>query len=676
MRAIVGRKYEVAHYNILPIDTSVMVSNVMNLLVYGNRRSGFLSKLGPARETTIDKDGKKKTQTMDPLGNLMISVMKPLNEWPSEILAEAAAISGEMKVPIEVEKQLRPLITALTQLPEATMDWGRTLAEFLENNGSGWAMTYVNTPAFGYARKYYYLQNGTSARDWPIFDTFSPEHKDAIVLATALTAVDRGRYNNSLIPQPITSKPDEKDKLVGQLIGAIERARSFAALGILYRLQLPLLRLHANRRLYMACAELAKALWPKAMDVVDPWLEDLEFLLSLPLHDTIRFIAGSLNTGTVSTSAGDGNLLYCSGALKDVAGAPQAFRNMPDMPRAIISAAQKDFFNGGRNLAWGSFPQESIGVGALAAALRGLGDLLPKLGETATKLGWHGSSGDVGQLEWHGAEYTLCDGYGYSKDPTAALLGLTPVLSLGNIKAYGEDRRFKMDFNIGGAAVGDRTGTVLDPKDRPVKYVLRYSAMVVDGYQSATGSGQEVERVILISSQWMGEDGVERVYMDQVEQDPFITAASEHFGKHSASYLIEDYRDPVDVSNNDLYTTDWDPWSTAGSEDQATLALTSGYPGDTQPSQTSKIIRSQRFFHRFPVRMSRSTTILYYDEQGHKARKDLPLEGVIAFDGEIKLGAGPAPLQSIIDAIPVVSTKAVLPEKGPDQIVTTEPKVG
>lgn len=125
-------------------------------------------------------------------------------------------------------------------------------------------------------------------------------------------------------------------------------------------------------------------------------------------------------------------------------------------------------------------------------ALSGSPRLREKVEFQRAMLNWTPISGRIGQVDMAACDVGWTDGFRSSVEPDQALLGLTLLLPISNIRTYGIKKRYVPDFLVNHAP---RVYTI------PLKGV---TTPQLDGYQ--------YENRYMMPGMWMGEPNAENVY--------------------------------------------------------------------------------------------------------------------------------------------------------------------
>lgn len=616
---------------VLNVDLREMVSNVVTAYCAGNQRSVWRAVV----------------PTADILFLLDLAITPPDKWLPFELEAALDPKSRYKQVPIEVSH----VITGLFQRPRSSVSYGSSLTADLLGQADMWGDEYVALPAFGYARRRLrLLANTDMTRGFSGSVSYtrvpSPCSKWNRAIAFLCIMADMTRWSEGLLPTMESSQVGGhpyKDQPYGAMMAFDKQLKMIWSLASLYRIQGSLIVAHANRRLTEKAAQLRMGIDLRSKPALLAREEAIAPIYDIRLHPLASVICRALMTGTVKTYHGEKDILYCHGKIDTNSDGDE------DIGEAIVKDALEEFGKE-KSDRWGDCiakGSEPISLSTLSRQALSLGEFHKSWGELATKLGWSDISMNVGVVTQENADFILCDGTYYSHEPAAGLLGLIPVLSLGNIKVGGYNRRFAANFGLAA--------------DRSVAFA--YCPMVVDGFQSATGSAASYERLYIPSGMSMGESGTEQFLADAITSDPLIGEVVQHFVAKSATYVEQHYTDPAGENVPDFTPTDWDGFATADTLLDANTRLSLGYVGQTLSAKSSRYMYKDRFFHRFPVKRAREDVIRWFLATGVYDR-DLVQDGNVSFSPSEMTQHTSADLEKLVSSASVApaGTTAVLPQ--------------
>jgi len=617
-----------------------MFSNVIMAYCAGNRRAAYRSRLSQATN------------------QLMIGkVLGEIDAWDvAKTTQTDKGFTADMREHIKrLEDYLNDFLKSLLTHAEQVPDLGAANLQTLRADDKRWSSTFVSTPSLGYPRLYLgYKPN-------PVRNIADPQSKTIHTvtavpnpcsqwsrgIAECLLELDRGRFTSELIPG-ITNVGHHtgKDQPFGAFLSLREQLREVQRIYLVYAIQGCLLVLHANQRLLRKQWELSYAVDQRARLALEVWKDAYDYLLTLPLHPLIAYIANALNTGTIKTYHGTHDVLYRFGEAVTANGGKD---DLGELRMLVLNDAVSDMAEKGTKDIWGcgksSADEHPLRIGQFARQLRGTAVIVDGIKTTVSHLQWPTLSGNIGEMWQAGAEFMICDGLGYSGPATAGLLGLRPVLSLGNVKSIGVSRRTQSNFNV--------ISSTPDPGDKTGKKLIEYSAMVVDGYQTPTAEGQTFERLYLPAGMWMGEPDTTTILAPTII-DPVLTRLLDFFEAQNPEYVEQFYGEP-DIASTDVFQrTDWDGWAIATDESSVRNGLKAGYINQVEAAKTTRYITRERFYHRFVVRRSWNHRPEMYDEFG-KLKFVLTQDGNILFNEKLDIKDGTADLEAIVNVAPTQS---------------------
>lgn len=635
---------EVPGYVVMSVDVSTMLSNIVNIYVTGNRRSVFVS--------AIDQDTNQ---------SLLTKALTRVSSWQNE-LAKIAILDVTARIK-ELTTDLGPFLKAMSMPPVRVTDLGAFDRDLLLGT-AGWQPTAVISPSLGYPRKYLRLRPDETRSELDGLNLPAPANQWSQDVALTLLELDRGRFSMDLIPSIeglSVGAHGTRERPIGMYLGLSKQLDAIFTMYMLYALQGPLLVLHANQRYYKALYELTHVMDVKARVMLERHQEAVDMLLGIPLHPLCSVVASALQTGTVKTNYGTKDLLYRYGSNGfNKNGAERD--SLSEMRSRMFASIAADM-NSPIDVQWGDkdAPKDITTALDLAQRIRSTSSIWEGFAAAATRLKWSNvSGGDIGEVRQSEADFILTDGEGFSDSPTAAMLGIKPVLSLGNAKALGFEVRFQTDFNA--------------QNNRPK---IEYSAVPVEGYQTADVTGGVLDRLYIMAGMWMGEGGVEPLFATSAETSVIIEQLLRHYEQLSAgsnSYVRQHYVPGTNV-NDTFAQTDWDGWSVGEDIPKVSLAYLEGYKGQLETVRKGLFLRAEMFNHRCVVRISRASDLEMYDALGG-FRTLLSQDGKVMFDDDISVTNNTSPLEAVVDIAPTqAGPVAKLPAAiGTDQVINKSEK--
>lgn len=617
---------------VLNVDLREMVSNVVTAYCAGNRRSVWRAEILPSDILFLLDQASKRPEL-----------------WlPHEEKFSLDPKSRYSAVPTQVQR----IITGLFQRPRATKNYGRQLESDLTAGKEGLNMfdeEFVAMPALGYARRRLVLKADTGMAD-KFAGTVEFTHVPSICspwnlsIAFMCMMSDLTRWSEALLPVGASSEVGGhpyKDQPFGALMAFDKQLKMLWSLAALYLAQGSLIVAHANRRLMERATQIRMGVDLRSKPALLAREENIATVYNRRLHPLSSVIARALGTGTIKTYHGEKDLLYCHGAIRANKQAEL------DLGEAIVADALAEFGKEHSD-AWGTCAEGDktpISMGKFARQMLSLGEYGQAWDDIASKLGWTDITMNIGAITQETADFILCDGTTYSHEPAAGLLGLIPVLSLGNIKVGGYNRRHESSFGI-----------TADGKTN-----ITYSAMVVDGYQSATGSAESYERLYIPAGMSMGEGGTEPFLADAIAADPLVAEVINHYASKNESYVNQFYGQATGTPPG-LVNTDWDAFSVETSAITANSKLSLGYVGQVVGPLATRYLYKDRFYHRFPVKRAREDDVRFFTPTG-LYEKTLRQDGNVLFTPIEATPHSSAELEKLVNAISVAppGTTAQLP---------------
>lgn len=448
-------------------------------------------------------------------------------------------------------------------------------------------------------------------------------------LATTLGLIDRPRFSAQLIPGLGDHGVHKaKDVPVGVSLAFDEQIESMFALGVLYALQGSVFFAHLHSAIYDRAWTDAWNYDANAHTTLTAKKEERDWLLkNVPLHPLLSYIVSAFKpVSSVETYYGKKDLYYRAAAMFHDPNAriSDLKREKPNFRDQYLAMALLERTRSNISDTWDfSKPNGNsmISMDSLARRVLATDTVHTHFKEIASKLGWSegGLKTSVGPLRQNGADYILTDGEGYSGPPANGLLGLTPVLSMGNAAYMGQTRRRELFFNV------------------TANETIQFSLVTVEGHQAPTEDYTMYERTFQPATANMGEDDVTIIRSSTVLEDPVMRGIVEHFA-HKWNRCLHLYyemqnRLPAPKLEGDellnVLRSDWD-WAVDADSRESVLATASKlYQNQWFPSIADGILlRRPKFFFRVPVELAREGHFDLFDELGCWVK---PLE----FDGGI-----------------------------------------
>jgi hypothetical protein len=664
----------------MSVSIAKMFSNVLNLYIAGNQRTAFRVDLSHEAITSY----------------LAMAAGTPAG-W-SNAQAESkdfkeniASLDAKKRID-KIGTVMQAFLKAVFSPPKLIKNYGKDLAaDILAMQSSGFSKMFVQMPALGLPYTYIDMDPISVEHDtreltseYTTYRTVSTCHPSAINVARALLLSDRGRLSLNNIPDPSGGKgPHGPLETFGRIKVVEDQYDALQALMMLYIIQWPLALVHANRKVNDLRYTIAWELFPRSRPALEIWKTNRDGLLNHSLHPLMSAVVSALPTGRIDAYHGekDANLLI-GGLQHELAPDELArYKSMMDwngndshyplLALGLVHEAVKDFISRGEILEiWGDCserPTAPIGVGKLSRQILSVKKHIESWPKHATALGWGTISAPIGTMIQCAADFILTDGEDYSDEPMAGLLGLRPVLSLGNIKHLGFIRRYETTFNASFVE-----GTLPIPITAPLP-IIEWSVMVVDGFQSDTGQPEVISRFYRPAGEWMGETPYVVITSAAVRADPELAKYAEYFDgpdpEKPARYVDFWYGDGLpDVQN--FKQTSWDGYAVGRGYEAVAAAYEKGYAGQLVDGKTTRLLQRTRFLHRFPVQNARDQFIYFYNEVG-EFRYKLGWDGNLVYNSRtITLSKSTGVLETIVAAAPITLT-----QKGAAALVTPTDQV-
>lgn len=634
---------DLAGYAVLKVDLNGMLGNVFTAYCVGNRRSAFRAAL---------RDTHKKGTLIGELGRMYAEILSNPLRW---VGLDTASNAVDVKERIDSMLETVAAFLMAVQTPyEMVPDIGKKNMDELKDL-SGWTSDLRVAPGLGFPRR---LLNVSAKHGLDQSDGFHltmPASEFNAAIAAACMLSDLGRYTTDTIPAPKdVGQHEARQQPFGAAFAYTEQMEELGAMLLLYAVQGTLLTLWTQKRWEETSHQLAWVSEEAARTALDTRARIRDVLYTLPMHPLVSFIAHSLQTGRIATYQGDHDLIYKLHHRRET-GATES-----EMRDGIVCAAIDDVVKCG-STNWeppgNGDANKPITYGTLYRMVRAWNRLTDRWKGIADRLGWRSLSGDVGTVVASGADFILTDGLGYSDSPVGGLLGLRPVISIGNIKVTGFARRFDANWNVG------------EEENR-----ISTSVMVVDGFQGDTCNESVMERLFIPMGMWMGESDVQVMFHSNVLHDPIGRRTVDFFEKQSPDGFVTVYytdaaQSAALLGDSKFVQTSWDGWAT-GKEALNTqeLFLSSYGPENVKPIAKTHFYSRSRFLHRFPVRMCRNSKFEWFNAFGH-FKEEQEFDGNVLFNEEVRVTTGTGELEAIVQVAPVMDTLgAKLPAGVTDQI--------
>lgn len=694
---IVDQAHTVTAY----VDLPTVISNCFNVMVVGNKRPYFAA--GLKREKQTDD----AASTVGVLHSLLELSAGPIDDW----LIRPGVDPAKMQFGAESDPGIQDAhiswIKMLTSRPTLHANMGERIVQLVSAMPDDvLSKEYVATPSLGYARPYYTLGLSQPSCEFGL-RLPALQSRWSRQLATLLMILDLARFTPQLIPDLSTAKisgHDFKSRPIGQTLAFVEQLNEIMDIPMLYLLQGSLLMLHVYKDFNAWRAEHAAARDPRASSALAARNQLESFLLGLPTHPFVSYVASMFRRGSLRDYFGTDVALYPLAAgvqheknsdgkvtVRQLASIGGQLVSKTGAPEAVdffyVQEALRDQTSAGtRTEVWGYGPKDdaaTVSYGELARQVQSLGDgPLKRWPNLARALGWSGLTAGPVRLEQAGGSFLLTDGRRYSEDPTAALAGMKPCLAISNLRFSGRERRFDSDWNT----------KIPSDTERGKTSLIQWNVLVVEGFQTPIDGADVYMRTYMPSGMLMGEPDVQFLLPPAIETNPVLESVIEAYAARSPQYVKMNYAEPAG-KHSQFWATDWDGYGYNHDRETANNALAAGYTGQTESAKTTAYAFHDRFFHRVPVKMAllevsldvqpsgvakvyprNGTGQVYfecYDPTG-RLWANLRQDGHVAYSHgpDITVGDSTAPLEALVQMLPVGKPLAV--EFG-EQVKVVEP---
>lgn len=604
------------------MEPEAVIDNIVNVLVAGNRRYNEISSLD------LTEAGHQSA-----LSTLLGRARGRVNGWTTETDKKYSV--NERDYNASMVEELQRLFWCMIRKPQPVNDYGGDLADKLLEYHN-WTETHVAMPALGYPRRPL-LSPAFSGELGPM-QLPSECHPWAVGFAALCWELDRPKLNPHSIPEFKTiAGHDVKSKPVGAILHLQGQMETVIAIPMLYTLQGTAMMARLYEPYYRMAAAHALRRNPNSQYIIDQWFAHFERVKAIPLHPLAALVASSTQAVRANTAYGEHDLVLVTDA-----------GSYPYIDGAFTDAVSQECYDMSLAL-WGDCVSPrgdasvmTTSVTALSKRLRSVSPYEKHFSNIATKLGWSSAPQfKIGTINTVHADFALCNGQMYSEEPSKALAGYMPVLSMGNQLGAGfSPERVEPHFNVA---------------------LQKWSVMVVDGYQSPTSTEAMYARTTVTAGMWMGEVGCERVQARSLKGDLIGNVIIRFYKEQADEYVKDFYGDstPKEV---------WDYCAEDRKRDLAQKALTTAYKADSVAVEDGAFYTfiqphtptSEHFYHRVPVRSSIRTGgdtwpsgFTFYDHDGVE-RVPLDRYESVLFEGHTsELKHGTTLLENVVNIVTV-----------------------
>lgn len=627
--------------------------------------------------------------TMDKLSEIIDFSAMSREEWMRSVFlkaggAEASAGFADLLLTSEVGQSkavqaLAPIIknwlAALISTGVVRQDWGLcTFNDLAESARSGLAAHLGILPASGYPRTV--LVNTASIFTAAQLAYMLPHQTADRVSAVALDLIrlDRHRFTFAMFAPPDTLEfsIEKRDRQFGDMLSVKHILEALWTLSALYRTA-------AMRLIYSVSTRqraLGRAHYAARLNIAsDAMLMDetgeKEFT-SLPQHPLGSYFESVWATGQIATDLGTHEVIWydTSTAVETWLGYAQSPLECGDAP-AQVALHYETYLQGLATMsAFGSGPcaarawegfKEKEQVNTVyqsplqfTASIKGTPRLWDRMSAMAKVIGWSSLSGSIGTLDALGADFAITDGVMCSVPVDQVLLGLTPCLSLGNIKARGLALRFDSGFM----------------KDGPPAV----SVLPLLGKVEAGKTNENIERMAIPIGMVIDEPNVEYVNMFSLGLTPIAQAAQAYFVAKMQMYPTLNYLAIVPPPDQqEVVRTDWDTYGYTGSAaapvssldrrghlvsmwNQALLDSRQGVPA--KDAIFAVRIDGQQFYGRELAVNTRTDEYDVISQIGIYIQRQ-PYQHIVVFDNTFDLGYTFKDLDKLLALTPALKSRGV-----------------
>jgi hypothetical protein len=444
-------------------------------------------------------------------------------------------------------------------------------------------------------------------------------------LALLCFILDKGRLDVNTIPAAQESIGHHKsnDKLVGDVSRFRLQATGLLVWASCDAMQGTFVPIHANKRLHEEAYIHAKRDFVGMRRELELWDEARQQHLTQPQHTIFATLSAALGRDIMSeTYDGDRKLLLRFGPR------PSMIDKKTLGHHLVMHLKRRHAIREQGEATWGQWNEQPVKGSETQSTTPRLLDFIElsemlnsyppsaQWGDIKTKLGWHAVTMSMSNVRQNAANFIVTDGEDYTGPPGNSLLGMTPCVHLGNLKAFGLARRDEPDFNTKPLMVPKNGETnERDPNKGTLNAKMRLWVLVGHGHAPTYDGGERFEQKFMLLSQSMGEDKVTALNIDQASEDPNAASIVEHYRAKPVPGYLKPYWERLATfpESGSAYQTDWDPWvdgldAPLASERDAGAAWGRAMNGQIVPSSSSDLIFARKeggaFLHRIVVRDS------------------------------------------------------------------------
>lgn len=618
MKPIDGRQYPQDTRAASTIDLRTIMSNVINCAVRGEQHERLLS-----RYTSSD---------------IFAGYKETLGEVDKWDVSNALTPEREESAKVLQTMQLRLGVigSKLLDVKQHVPNFGEYLVKFmndikareevgLASTGLPYGMSWIRCPTEPI--------KFTNATTIP-----GPSHPASIQFGKLMAEWDRAAFSPTLLSHAESAAGfDVKDRVTGTQMVTVERARMYHAQLVAYVMLYPTMYLHFMWPFWTECYKLlarTSSYWEERLRIHELWDKRRA---GLPQNQLTSLVASLNGHVTMKSFFGDKPILFDATETLD------GYHKMMDIGIELDKLMRQP-----TTTSWGIWEAGGmISPYQLIMQYESLDRLLEEINRVTGAIGWHTKSSGEHMINAIGADFIWSDGDHYSENPYTALFGLKPIVAPNNATAQIDDRRQEKDWNNAPLWVGDAkpAGEGADSN----KYNLRYSVMFVEGRQSITGDGSELERYFIPSNAYLGEPDAVRIRFSSSLEDPMTAMAYEYYKSKGTLYINEMYIEPTLTTDSQVYITSWDSWAKGSDARSAQNKLIAALPPNViAPVADAIMYRAKWFNHRFIVAISRPQTIRHYSGLGEFRKLEKQDGHVLMSGGELTLSHSPETLKELV----------------------------
>jgi len=686
MRPILPQIAKTEHTCLGYVNPITVLNNQIGAMIAANQRPYYAAVASTVNGSESKDPLLSKTEATIRVGrNLNELVTKRVSDWEVRMTFEGKLEEGLILALAGENGVGKQWMQMLTSMPELYPNMGKQLEELVTSARKETRLTFVAMPSTGFARPYFDL--GLMLPDGLNHGLRLPDPKSewSRTLALLLWLFDLPRFGPTLIPdlaQAATPGHDVKSRPFGSGLALANQINRAFEIPMLYAVQGTVWYAHLVREFNQYRSELATQRDVRTKTAITARMEAEDMILRLPLHPVLRIASNMLQKGRALTYFGEADAYYIPVTdINDASVIPSeadAGLRKWTLERDLITEAINDQVTEAKSeVPWGvnpdpKKPNDVVSYGRFSRQLKSLGAIVERWStQYAGKLGWkENNTGAASYVVQAAANYMLTDGRGYSEDPSAALAGIKPCLSVGNLRYAGRTRRSETNWNAKATSLPGKSPDGDGLVSRQTTII--YSALAVTGYQTPVDGAGVYTRVYMPAGMLMGEPDVTIRLFPSLDADPVLATAFSAYREFSSGYVRQQYGEP-ESNGPEFFITDWDGYGEATDRDRATKALLSGYKKFVSALEDSAIAFSSLFKHRFVVK--RSIVPVAERPGGVQSEAEvmptngggelifevfnsvgrpwalLRQDGNLGYDGDDRINASDAVIQALVDTI-------------------------